>query len=53
MISTYPTDLAQSVDAEIVYSVSSQCTNLSNQQPMLNYSFDQSEADTILFSPLT
>ena len=26
------------------------CTNLSTQQPMLSYSFDQSEADTILFS---
>lgn len=50
MICTYLTDLAQSVDAEIVYSVGSQCTNLSNQQPMPNYSFDQSEADTILFS---
>ena len=50
MICTYLTDLAQSVDAEIVYSVGSQCTNLSNQQPMPNYSFDQSEADTTLFS---
>jgi len=50
MICTYLTDLAQSVDAETVYSVGSQCTNLSNQQPMLNYSFDQSETDTILFS---
>ncbi|KAJ8375166.1 hypothetical protein SKAU_G00057460 [Synaphobranchus kaupii] len=50
LIRSYLTDLAQNVDAEIVYSVGSHCTNLSTQQPMQNYSFDQSEADTILFS---
>ncbi|KAK1877064.1 U3 small nucleolar RNA-associated protein 10 [Dissostichus eleginoides] len=50
MICSYLTDLAQSVDVEIVYSVGSHCTNLSTQQPMQNYSFDQSEADTVLFS---
>jgi len=40
-------DLAQSADVEIIYSVSSDCTNLSTQP---EYSFGQSEADTILFS---
>ncbi|KAI4816806.1 hypothetical protein KUCAC02_009112 [Chaenocephalus aceratus] len=50
MICSYLTDLAQSVDVEIVYSVGSHCTNLSTQQPMQNYSFDQSDADTVLFS---
>ena len=44
------TDLAHSADAEIIYSVGSHCTNLTTQQPMQNYSFDQSEADTVLFS---
>ncbi len=42
--------LAKSVDTEIIYSVGSYCTNLSTEQLMQNYSFDQSEADTILFS---
>lgn len=50
MICSYLTDVAQTVEPEIVYSVGSHCTNLSTQQPMQNYSFDQSEADTILFS---
>ena len=50
MICSYLADLAQSYDVEIVYSVGSHCTNLSTKQPMENYSFDQSEADTILFS---
>eukprot|EP00745_Piridium_sociabile_P040935 TRINITY_DN7979_c0_g1_i3.p1 TRINITY_DN7979_c0_g1~~TRINITY_DN7979_c0_g1_i3.p1 ORF type:complete len:449 (-),score=103.89 TRINITY_DN7979_c0_g1_i3:362-1708(-) len=50
LIFDYLADLAESIDAEIVYSVGSHCTNLSTQQPMENYSFDQSEADTILFS---
>ncbi len=42
--------VAQTADAEIIYSVGSQCTNLSTKQPMANYSFDQSEADTVMFS---
>ncbi|KAK7085391.1 hypothetical protein SK128_008759, partial [Halocaridina rubra] len=50
LISRYLTDLAPSVDAEIIYSVGLNCTNLSTQQSMQNYSFDQSEADTVLFS---
>ena len=50
LICCYLTDLAQNVDPEILYSVGSHCTNLSAQQPLHNYSFDQSEADTILFS---
>lgn len=53
LICSYLTDLAQNVDVEIVYSVGSRCTNLSSQQPMQDYSFDQSEADTILFSAYT
>ena len=50
LICSYLTDLAKSVDTEIIYSVGSYCTNLSTEQLMQNYSFDQSEADTILFS---
>ena len=50
LICSYLTDFAQTVDAEIVYSVGSHCTNLSTQQLMPNYCFDQPEADTILFS---
>ena len=49
LICDYLTDLADSDDAEIVYSASSHCKNLSTKQPMENYCFDQSEADTILF----
>jgi len=49
VICDYLTDLAESVDAEIVSSVGSHCTKLSTQQPMENYSLDQSEADTVLF----
>ena len=40
LICSYLTDLALSVDAEIIYSVRSHCTNVSTQQPMQNYSFD-------------
>ena len=50
LICSYLTDLAQNVDAEIVYSVGSHCTNLFTQQQIQNYSFNQSESDTILFS---
>ena len=50
LIHSYLTDLAQKTDVEIFYSVGSHCTNLSTQQHMENYSFEQSEADTILFS---
>ena len=42
--------LTQSADAEIVYSVGSDFTNLSTQESMPGYSFSQSEADTILIS---
>ena len=49
LICRHLTDLAQSVHAEIIYSVGSDCTNLSTQEPMPDYSFSQSEADTILF----
>ena len=37
------------INDEIVYSVGSDCTNLSTQESMPDYSFIQSEADTILF----
>ena len=50
LICAYLTDLATTIEAELVYSVGSQCTNLSNQQPMDNYRFDHFEADTVLFS---
>ena len=51
LIHSYLTDLAQKTDVEIFYSVGSHCTNLSTQQHIMeNYSFEQSEADTILFS---
>ena len=49
-ICSYLTDLAQSIDGEINYLVDSHCANVSTQQLMQNYSFDQSEADTVLFS---
>ena len=44
--------LTQSADAEIVYSVGSDCTNLSTQESMPDYSFSQPEADTILISAI-
>ena len=47
---SYLTDLAQSVDAEIVDSVGSHKTTLSTQEPMQNYKSDHSEADTFLFT---
>ena len=47
LICRHLTDLAQSVHAEIV---GSDCINLSTQESMPDYSFSQSEADTILFS---
>ena len=50
LIFSYLIDLAQSVDADIVYSVGSQCTNKSTLQPMQNNSCDKSEDDTVLFS---
>ena len=49
LICSHLTDLAQNVNAEIVYSVGPHCINLSTQQPMEDYSIEQSEADTILF----
>ncbi len=50
LIRSYLTTLAQNLNVEIVYSIGSDCTNLSTQQSMQNYSFDHAEADTILFS---
>ena len=50
LICDYLTYLAQRVDAYIIYSVGTHCTNLSTQQPMEKYRFDQSEADAVLFS---
>ena len=50
LICNYLIDLAQSVDAETIYSVGPHSTNMSIQQPMQNGSFDQSQADTVLFS---
>ena len=50
LICNYLTDLAQSVDAETIYSVGPHSTSVSIQQPMQNGNFDQSQADTVLFS---
>ena len=50
LICSHLTDLAQNVNAEIVYSVGPHYTNLSTQQPIEDYSIEQSEADTILFT---
>ena len=57
----YLTDIAQSFDADMFYSSSlryfrkTQATLLvptaPTQPPMQNFNFDQSEADTVLFSP--
>jgi len=44
------TEVAKSFNVDIAYSVGSHCTNLSTREPMEKYNFDQSEADTILFS---
>ena len=52
MICSKLTDLAQSVDADIIYYVGSHCTNLSTH-PMQNHRFDQSKADPVLFSAST
>ena len=46
-ICNYLTDLAQSVDAESIYSVGPNSTNVPTQQ---NRSFDQSQADIVPFS---
>ena len=48
-IGSYLTDLAQRVDAELIYPVGFHSTNVSSQQPMQNYSLDPSDADTVLF----
>ncbi|KAL8591125.1 hypothetical protein ACOMHN_063749 [Nucella lapillus] len=50
LIKEYMTELAQSTQTEIIYSVGSHCTNLSTQEPVENFTFDQSEADTVFFS---
>ena len=50
LVFCYLTDVSKSVDKEIIYSIASHYTNLSTQQSMEMFSFDQSEADTILFS---
>ena len=47
---SYLTDFAWSVDVKIMCSVGFHCTNLSTQQPMQSYCFNQSESDIILFS---
>ena len=50
LIGSYLTDFARNMNVDVIYSIGSHCTNLSSQQNMDQYSFDQSEADTILFS---
>ena len=53
LLFSYLTDLAQGLSIEIVYSDGSKCMNLSTQQPMEHYCFNQSEADTVLFHILS
>ena len=50
LVGSYLADFPRNMDVEVIYSVGSHCTNLSNEQNMNQYSFDQSEADTIIFS---
>ena len=52
LICSYLNDIAQTVDAEIVYSVGSHCTNLSTQQPNRTTAFT-SLRQTLSSSPLT
>jgi len=47
---SYLADFARNTNIDVIYSIGSHCTNLSSQQNMDQYSFDQSEADTIIFS---
>jgi len=49
LLCDYLTNVAESVNVDIAYSVGSHCTNLSTRGPMEMYNFDQSETDTILF----
>ena len=50
LICSYLADFARNMNVDVIYSIGSHCTNLSSQQNMDQYSFDQSEADTIIFS---
>ena len=50
LIGSYLADFARNTNVDVIYSIGSHCTNLSSQQNMDQYSFDQSEADTIIFS---
>jgi len=50
LIGSYLADFARNTNIDVIYSIGSHCTNLSSQQNMDQYSFDQSEADTIIFS---
>ena len=50
LVCNYLSNVCKSIDKEIIYSVASHCINLSTQQSMENYSFDQAVADTTIFS---
>ena len=53
LLAKYLTEIAQHVEAEIIYSVGTNCTNLSTQELMPVYNFNQAEADTIILSVYT
>ena len=53
LMSDYLTEVSQDLDVVVIYSVGTRCTNLSTQQVMPEYSFDQSEADTVITSMYT
>jgi len=49
-IGSYLPDFARNTNIDVIYSIGSHCTNFSSQQNMDQYSFGQSEVDTIIFS---
>ena len=53
LMSDYLTEVSRDFDVVVIYSVGTRCTNLSTQQVMPEYSFDQSEADTVITSMYT
>jgi len=50
LIGSYLADFARNKNIDVIFSIGSHCTNLSSQQKNGSVQFDQSEADTIIFS---
>ena len=50
LICSYLADFARNMNVDVIYSIGSHRANLSSQQNMNQYSFNQLEADTIIFS---